>query len=152
MSSVILQINAKPLSTNAKHAVFKGRMIKTSEARAFEQNVKAQLLKQLDKMNYFLETYNKKKHCISTRFYFYIPEKKFFTISDTINEKCLDTSNALKTIEDIIFKMIGIDDSQNVEIYAKKIPYNQNDYRCFIEISTMVVPASIVSQEVFNQF
>jgi hypothetical protein len=102
-----------PMPRNRSHmlTVSKGRPmnIKTPLCREFEKDVtsrmnefKAQALK-------LKESFDPKKNYISAEYYVFTPKEQLFTLESKISAKAVDL-DAHKTLQDTIFKYIGLDD------------------------------------------
>jgi len=101
-------------------------MIKSKKGRKFEKDVIDTCLKSIKSLEKLRKAYEKNPNGIKVTVITYLERSKFFTKKGTINKRSGDLDNTLKCLLDNIFKVIGIDDSQIVEILAKKIPWKED--------------------------
>jgi len=120
-----------PPTANKRLIVANGRLIKSSECRAFDKAVQIWMIRQKSKL---FEDRRKAKEWIDTCFMlkvdfcFYWPKTKL--ISKDGMPKKLDDSNRLKDAEDAVSEIIGIDDKWFIDKTLKKIPWNK-EYEAF---------------------
>ena len=55
------------------------------------------------------------------------------TKNKTVSKTCIDTSNAIKILEDVLFNYMGIDDSLCISVNAVKV--ESNEIRSEIELN-----------------
>lgn len=141
MNNLILQIPVKPLSVNKKFTInrYNRRMVKSSEAVAFEKLVESYLAKHKKDIDLFISSLEDRQ-VLGLDIVIYVPEKDFYTKKKTISLTCLDVSNTLKMLEDTIYKNIGINDALNVKISAEKRPTSRETYVTLINIHKLAIP------------
>jgi hypothetical protein len=105
--------------------------VKTDSSRAFEYEFNIYLRDYDDLKKAFLTVYNPVVHSISVEGFFYMNEDDFFTKKLSINKRSGDLDNWSKMPLDIIFKWLGIDDSQVCKIEKYKIPTNDSGTMVF---------------------
>ena len=66
-----------------------------------------------------------------------------------MNEKTVDTSNIIKSIEDSVFKAMGLSDSFNRKIMAESIPSDKD--KVIITLSLMMFIFAISLQNPFEK-
>ncbi len=114
-------------------------MVKSSEAVAFEKTIASYLDKHQKDISTFL-TSLEDRQVLSMDVVIYVPEEDFYTKKKAISLTCLDVSNTLKMLEDVIYKYIGINDALNVKVSAEKRPTSNDGYITLINISKQNIP------------
>jgi hypothetical protein len=144
MNNLILQIDAKPLSVNAKFTLnkYRRRIVKSTAAIKFEKVVESNLVKHKSELDIFKLNYNRSKHGLQLEIVMYVPESEFFTKEGLISSTCIDAGNALKMLEDIIYKSIGINDGWNVKVSSEKRPHKSEKWITLVNISEVPIPKS----------
>lgn len=152
MKSITFQIPLKPISTNASHKIKfapRGRVFrgKKNETVAFERSMMAYMTVIRDAFKEFVKSYDRTQACIHVDAYFYVPIDDFFTKSKSkknprrhISRTSLDLDNCLKTAFDVMFRFMGIDDSNVAFINAQKIP-TDGEWRMIFKLSIAPFPA-----------
>lgn len=142
MANIHFQIPMTPISLNNTGSFGKKRFFKNKKTMTFERDFNM-YLSQLGRLRKHInDHYNQYIHAIKIESYFYINEKKFFAqpknmrVDKTISKKSLDIDNTPKKVNDLIFRWLGIDDSQIVNTVNWKIPTN--------DLGTMVFVISLV--------
>lgn len=150
MNQITFQLPIKPISINKKFTLHKRSrfIIKSPEAQSFEKKINLMLNDFEDLFNELRDNYKQDKHAISFDLEVFVPQHEFFTKKQTINQRCLDVTNAFKMLEDIIFKRIGIDDSQIVQASAGKFPWARETWSCIVKIKIIPAPKSSYLQSV----
>jgi Holliday junction resolvase RusA-like endonuclease len=121
-----------PPSSNDLYRVFRGGLIKSQAARAYEARAKLALLSQLP---FNLPTL---KNCgLGLTITLEMPnlENKGWPKSCETRYKRQDGSNRIKLLEDIIADVLGIDDSQFLELHVLKCARP----RAAVQICTVVL-------------
>jgi hypothetical protein len=142
MNQLQFLLPIKPLSVNKKFTLHrKARiLIKSKEAQVYEAKLDKLLLQIDDDLKELAASYKKEKHSISFEVEVFVPQHEFFTKQKTINQKCLDVTNAFKMLEDTIFKRLGIDDSQITQASITKTPWTRETWCCIIKLSLLPIP------------
>lgn len=109
-------------------------MIKTKKGRLFEKAVTDHTLNSLKTLEKFKKAFEKQTKGIKVTVIIYTHRDKFFTKKGTINKRSGDVDNQLKCLLDNIFKVLGIDDSQIVEISAIKKPWAETKTVVYLEL------------------
>lgn len=149
MNNIILQLPIKPLSVNSKFTQhFKTkRMIKSTSAHKFEREVNHILKEYGPDLANFSKALNRKKYAVELEVVMYVPEAEFFTKSGEISLTCIDSSNALKMLEDIIYKAMGLNDGINTKVISEKRPYPGKEWLTLVTISEVIIPKSCYLDE-----
>jgi predicted house-cleaning noncanonical NTP pyrophosphatase (MazG superfamily) len=142
MNNLIMQIPIKPLSVNAKFTInrFNRRIVKSTSANKFEKTVEKYLAKYAQEMSEFTESFNKETHALTLEIVLYIPKSEFFTKKGSVSSTCIDASNALKILEDITYKLMGINDALNIRVSSEKRPYDGESWVTFMVITIIDKP------------
>ncbi len=137
-----MQIPIKPLSVNAKFTINKNyrRIVKSSAASKFETAVEKYLLKYSQDMQDFVEAFNKDTHALTLEVVLYVPRSEFFTKKGSVSSTCIDASNALKMLEDITYKLMGINDALNVRVSSEKRPVDRDTWTTLLIITKVPKP------------
>jgi predicted house-cleaning noncanonical NTP pyrophosphatase (MazG superfamily) len=137
-----MQIPIKPLSINAKFTINRSsrRIIKTTTANKFEKTVEKYLAKYAQEMSEFSESFNKETHALTLEVVLYIPKSEFFTKKGSVSSTCIDASNALKMLEDITYKLMGINDALNVRVSSEKRPVDSDTWTTLMVITKVLKP------------
>ena len=102
-----------PMPRNRSHmlTVSKGRPmnIKTPLCREFEKDVTSRMNEFKAQSSKFKDSFDPKKNYISAEYYVFTPKDQLFTLESKISAKAVDL-DAHKTLQDTIFKYIGLDD------------------------------------------
>jgi Holliday junction resolvase RusA-like endonuclease len=96
----------------------------------FTSDVNSQLRNFKTQINKFNNKYSIDEHYINATYRFYYPI--LLKAGDKIAKTSKDTSNCVKTIEDVLFAQLIADDSQVININATKI--HSKDIRIEIEL------------------
>lgn len=144
MKEISLQIPIKPLSINQKFSLHSKRrmFIKSAKAVNYERELNTYLKPFDDLLRGIGLNYIKTKHSFSFDVEIFVPQHEFFTKRGTINEKCIDVTNAFKILEDALFKRIGVDDSQITQASISKSPWPRETWSCIIRIKLINAPKS----------
>lgn len=114
--------NTKPLNLNHCYTIStiggKVRRFPSPEYKKYESLVNLELRKYKSEINKFNNYYDENKHYIVAEYRFYYP---IITKKETLSKRSTDLSNAIKALEDIIFKSLIADDSQIAELNVTKI-------------------------------
>lgn len=106
-------------------AVVKGRMIKTASHRQNKREMELLLRPFQSELAGFADKFRASKKRISMEIYFY--DSQYWTKNmKKMNENTVDTSNIIKSIEDSVFKAMGLNDSFNRKIMAESIPSDKD--------------------------
>lgn len=98
-----------PPSTNRAYRSTPRGVLKSAEARRFEAEAKAQLLRSF---SFDAEPINENEpHCLELHFFFKDLENKSWPKTAKRRYKRRDTSNYVKLTEDVVAEALGIDDS-----------------------------------------
>jgi len=137
-----MQIPIKPLSVNKKFTInrFNRRIVKSTSANKFEKDLDSYLCKYARDMHDLLHKFDKSKHGLSLEVVLYVPKQEFFTAKGHISSTCIDASNALKMLEDITYKRLGINDAFNTKVISEKRPYDGESWVTFIVITIIDKP------------
>jgi hypothetical protein len=102
-----------PMPRNRSHMLtsVKGRPmnIKTPLCREFEKDVLSRMNEFKAQTIKFEELFDSKKNYISAEYYIFTPKDSLYTLEKKISAKAVDL-DAHKTLQDTIFKYIGLDD------------------------------------------
>lgn len=153
MNNLVMQIPLKPLSINKKNTISgKRRMIiKSMDARIYEEKINIELDKYYEQMTFFKNNITDKE-ALSFSIVVYIPKGDFFTKKGTINTKCLDVSNAIKMLEDIIYKRLGLNDGLNCKVTSEKRPHSGEEYLTLVNIEKSLIPKVCYLDEIVSRF
>jgi hypothetical protein len=129
------------MSVNNKFTIARGsrRITKKSEVYIYERSLKQYLMTKADDIKVFTNNILHKE-CLSFEVVIYVPKNLFFNKKGLINLTCLDVSNAIKILEDCIYKELGINDAMNVFISGEKRPFSGDDFITLINISKRPLP------------
>lgn len=122
MLTILLEI--RPKSVNSSMAVVNGRMIKTAKHRQNKREMEFLLRSFKDELTEFSNKFKASKKRISMEIFFY--DSQYWTRKKEMNQKTVDTSNIIKSIEDSVFKAMGLSDSFNRKIMAESIPSDKD--------------------------
>lgn len=138
-------IPLKPLSVNKLYRVFRGRSIKSQDARAFEAMFNSYLAEFATQAILFMENFDREEDAIFVEYVFYLRSDEYFTKSGRLSMRCLDVDNAIKIAQDNLFAFIDLDDGYVTRISATKVP---SDSDC-IEIMLRKVkqPRKVINPE-----
>jgi Holliday junction resolvase RusA-like endonuclease len=122
-------------------AVYNGRMIKTKKHRQSKKEIEILLRNFQDELFGFSEKFNASNKRICMEIYFY--DSMYWTKNKKkMNEKTVDTSNIIKSIEDSVFKAMGLNDSFNRKIIAESIPSDKDK---------VIINLSLINHAVMNE-
>lgn len=99
-------------------------MIKTAKHRQNKREMELLLRSFKDELTEFANKFKASKKRISMEIYFY--DSQYWTKKKEMNQKTVDTSNIIKSIEDSVFKAMGLSDSFNRKIMAESIPSDKD--------------------------
>lgn len=120
-----LFFNFKPLSLNQAYKNLPGiGRAKTNDYKQFQKALESKLNQ--NALSCFSSAFDPKKHEIHLNMIIYL--KNYLTKDGRISQKSGDCANFEKVTSDIIFKHLGIDDSQVVQMMISK---NQGEKDCF---------------------
>lgn len=122
MLTILLEM--RPKSVNSSMAVVNGRMIKTASHRQNKREMELLLLPFQDELIGFSDKFKASRKRISMEIFFY--DSQYWTKKKEMNQKTVDTSNIIKSIEDSVFKAMGLSDSFNRKIMAESIPSDKD--------------------------
>lgn len=122
MLTILLEM--RPKSVNSSMAVVRGRMIKTAKHRQNKREMELLLRPFQDELFGFSEKFKASRKRISMEIFFY--DSQYWTKKKEMNQKTVDTSNIIKSIEDSVFKAMGLNDSFNRKIMAESIPSDKD--------------------------
>jgi len=122
MLTILLEM--RPKSVNSSMAAVKGRMIKTASHRQNKREMELLLRSFKDELTEFANKFKASKKRISMEIYFY--DSRYWTKKKEMNQKTVDISNIIKSIEDSVFKAMGLNDSFNRKIMAESIPSDKD--------------------------
>lgn len=144
MNTLFIQVPIKPLSVNAKFTInkYKRRIVKSNVANKFEKTVEGYLNQCMKEIDQFTAAFNPKKYGLTMDILMYIPEDQFFTKKGAISSTCIDAGNAMKMLEDIIYKRMGLNDGLNLKVSSEKRPYTGEDWLTLVTISEVLIPKS----------
>jgi len=103
-----------PISTNQLNVSRGGRLIKSPKARAFKDKLTAYLLQY--ELGNFGKTYQGNGVIVSITYYM----PNLYTKKGEISKTAGDVSNRDKALIDVIFPMMGINDSDIFDMYLSK--------------------------------
>jgi Holliday junction resolvase RusA-like endonuclease len=126
---MLLHFPFKPINRNHSHMITNrgkfSRLIKTKECRVFEDQMAGWLLRYEKDKQRFLKQYEAKEHSIILQLY--IGSPTLYTKKGTINKKSQDF-DAFKVPTDVLFKWLGIDDSQVTHAIIKKCQSEKEEF------------------------
>lgn len=144
MKTLIVKLDiGKPLSINHKLIPARGRLIKSGEYRKYEKKLDEEFAKWFDHVSVLGSGYDEKKHALKATWRIYVPENEFFTKKGTISKTCLDVTNSIKVMEDRLVHILGVDDSQFIEVTSEKIPTSGAFWCVCLELSIVMRPAVV---------
>lgn len=126
MTNLILTLPIKPVSANALKGMYRGRMIKSAQARVYEREFKLLLNKFSKEITAFFSMFDDEKHALDAEFYFYFPEEELLTKNGHIKERRHDLDNMLKSTIDNLFSSLPVDDALVCSMFARKIPSDKH--------------------------
>ena len=139
MLTLLLEI--RPKSVNSSMAVYNGRMIKTKKHRQSKKVFEILLRNFQDELSGFSGKFAASNKRICMEIYFY--DSMYWTKNKKkMNEKTVDTSNIIKSIEDSVFKAMGLNDSFNRKIIAESIPSDKDK---------VIINLSLINHAVMNE-
>lgn len=111
MSKITVSLaNLPAMPRNRSHALMRGKLIKTSLARAFEEDLKGRLEELEDLFEMFRSRYDKTVHAVRATAYVYTPADTLWTKKGTISENSVD-GDAHKLLWDCLSEALQIDDA-----------------------------------------
>lgn len=147
MEKLTLVLNIKPKSINNKMIPIRVgrslRLAKSPEYRVYECYLSDQYGKFDRDLKTFFEAFNEELDAIESYWVIRVPQNEFFTKKGTINKRCIDASNAVKILEDVLVKHLGIDDSQFVDSNSKKIPVSSSSWSVSLTLVKVGYPQVI---------
>lgn len=115
----------KPLSLNRAYKNLPGRgRVKTNEYKTYQTTLESKL--NLNALSCFSRVFDPKKHEIHLNMIVYL--KDLYTKDGRISKLSGDCGNLEKITNDVIFKKLGLDDSQITKIMISK---NKGERDCF---------------------
>lgn len=140
MKSLSFQIYLKPISANHAYGRLRnGRSFKNKQFKDFENTIIQEISLHQKEISQFLRQYDPKKHFFSCNYQFLIPIGEFFSKSGQIRKRRNDIDNFIKHYQDTLFKVLGVDDSSILDIYAQKLPSNGfHQIKTIIELGELI--------------
>jgi len=137
-----MQIPIKPLSVNSKFTInrHKRMIVKSTSANRFEREVEKYLIKYRSEMDIFTKSFDKSKNALTLEVVLYVPKHEYFTLKGAVSSTCIDSSNALKMLEDIVYKRMGINDALNVKVSSEKRPADLDHWITLMVITKIDKP------------
>lgn len=137
-----MQIPIKPLSVNSKFTInqHRRRIVKSTSCTKFEKSILGYLNKYATDINIFRNSFNPKNEALHLEIIMYVPKEEFFTKAGTVSLTSIDASNALKMLEDTIYKAMGINDGLNLKVSSEKRPINSDEWLTLIMITKVEKP------------
>lgn len=132
----------KPLSVNSKFTInrYRRKIVKSGAAVKYEKTINRFLEQYAEKMAAFKANYKRAMYGLQLEIVMYVPEGEFFTKEGLISATCIDAGNALKMIEDTVYKAIGINDGYNVRVISEKRPYTEEGWLTLVAITEVPIP------------
>lgn len=124
-----------PPTNNHRLLPSNGRLIKSSEFRAYDHKIDLWILRnrfKVDDMRKEIEIWIKESYCLNVEMDFIFPYEKIVTKKN--EPKRIDVDSRLKVVQDIVSKIIGIDDKWIMQVTAKKILHKSSDEHVSISI------------------
>lgn len=144
MKTLLVKLDIKPLTQNHKLIPVKrgkfARLIKNPAYKKYEDQLDAELAKYFDHFRVLGTGFDEKNHALEATWSVYIPETEFFTKKGTISKTCIDATNTVKTMEDRLVHILGVDDSQICSTLVKKIPTTASSWCVVLELSIVMRP------------
>lgn len=143
MASIVFQIPMTPITLNHSHGYGNGRRFKKPKTIKFEKEFNYYLASLGRLRKHIADNYNEYRYAIKIESFFYINEKSYFakpknkSVTKTISKTSIDLDNMQKSVNDLIFKWLDINDSQIVESISHKIPTD--------DLGTMVFRVTLVN-------
>lgn len=115
-----------PPSVNSLYATFKGRRIKSREGRAWEKlasiYIRKALIKEMEEDQKIRDYFKSKVH-MPLKLEIYLYRMSWHCVSKGKEHQFVkfDVSNRIKAMEDVLMSSTGLDDSQVIEVVAKKV-------------------------------
>jgi len=141
MTSISIIVPMSPISLNHSHQTMarNGRVFRFKKAstKQYEDEFNYYIQSGNEQRDIFFEKYNPEIFSIKIESFFYINESKYFAkpknkkSGKTISKRSMDVDNISKIANDLIFKWIGIDDSQITCSICEKIPTNDEGSMVF---------------------
>lgn len=149
-----MQFPIKPLSVNSKFTInkFRRKIVKSTSANRFEKIINGMLAPHARKMHDFKIAHNRKKYALNLEVVMYVPESDFFTKEGEVDCTCIDSSNALKMLEDIIYKAMKLNDGLNVKVISEKRPYNGDEWLTLVTVSEVLMPKTCYLDSITSEF
>jgi len=137
-----MQIPIKPLSVNSKFTInrYNRRIVKSTSANRFEKEVEKYLVKYGKEIDLFTKGFDKSRSALTLEVVLYVPKKEYFTLKGAISSTCIDASNALKMLEDIVYKRMGINDAFNIKVSSEKRPADLEEWITLLIITKVDKP------------
>jgi Holliday junction resolvase RusA-like endonuclease len=112
----------RPISLNRMYRVFRGRSIKSAEAREFELVFNSYLVEFAQHAKIFLENFDPSLHAIHLQLRFFT--KDFTNKSGSINLTKGDLDNYNKVTIDQVFRFLSLNDALVTNIHSTKLASN----------------------------
>ena len=131
-------IPLRPMSVNKMYRSYRGRMIKSQEAREFEIAFNHYLAEFADQAVMFMQSFDRKAHTFNIEYVFYLNKERFFTKNGRINQRCCDVDNAIKQSQDCLFSFLNIDDAYVTRLAAAKVASESDCIEIVVRRSNLV--------------
>jgi hypothetical protein len=138
-----MQIPVKPLTVNKKFTINKGHrfLIKTNIARDFEKVIADFLELHKKDIIKLMSKFNPKVHALHFYITIYAPSDVYFTKDGKVSARCIDASNAIKILEDSVYKFLDVGDHYNTKVTSEKLPHQSKDWITKFEIKIVDKPS-----------
>jgi Holliday junction resolvase RusA-like endonuclease len=123
----------KPLSVNQMKTQARGKIIKSAACKVFEFEFNHYLAEFSQQAILFVENFNEAEHSINVDYIFYLKRDEFFNQKDLLNKRCLDVDNAIKVVQDQVFRFLGVEDGLVTRITATKVPSDQTSVEILVK-------------------
>jgi len=148
MKQIFLNLEIKPKSTNNKLIPIKrGRGMRLATNPAYLNYLKELSLefrKNINELMRFKLDHDEDRHALETTWRVYIPSTEYFTKKGRISKTCIDCTNTVKMMEDVLKDTLGIDDSQIIRSSVEKIPTDKSIWFVSLELSRVMKPAVLL--------
>ena len=125
MTPIVLVGFPLPPSFNEQHMPSRGRLVKTRVAREYDAHVAHYQMRHHQKLLEIRNTLGPmmEHHALKVNFYFMFHKHRLFTKTKRADSWCksLDATNRIKSAQDAVARVLGIDDKFHFQHYVEKV-------------------------------
>jgi len=135
MYSITIKADLSPISLNNSHLQLKtGRRIKAKKTIDWINSFTGAALDSRKDIQKLSEMFRDTEHFLQVEYLFFLPKNKILTKKGSIAKRRNDLDNLLKIPNDVLTKLLNIDDSQFCILEPKKLISPDNQYHIVINI------------------